>query len=397
MSLEHPTAPHMTEDAPRALFITPVLASRGVSGGLITTLARLDVLSQRYNVTIVCIEASKAVVAEHKSRWPNSEVLVAGEVRPRSALTWLRSLLGGHPLSVWRNMPPEFLALAPTLDDAVFDMTYVDHWLMWPLASRVQSKGRVIVLLHNAEHLIFARASATYSSFLSRTALKIESRRAAKYLAIIGREADELHFVSEADEHEVLKLEGVTAITRVFRPWVPDVRGDFGTFGVNVLFVGTMSWLPNLEGVAWYIRAVAPRLPSGFMTHIVGGGTDIAKLPKRENIKVHGWVEDLDFIYKSACVFVAPVLSGSGIKMKILNALTRGIPVVTTSLGVEGFPVEWGEAIAVADTPEGFAEAICSIAQSEARWERAAKDATDYVAREFSSSDFLSWAAGNNR
>ena len=387
----------MTEGAPRALFITPVLTSKGVSGGLITTLARLDVLSQRYNVTIVCTEASKEVIGEHKSRWPNTEVLVAGEVRPRSALTWLRSLLGGYPLSVWRNTSPEFLALATTLDDSVFDMTYVDHWLMWPLASRVQSKGRVILLLHNAEHLIFARASATASSFLTGMALKIESRRAAKYLGVIGREADELHFVSEADEHEVLKLKGVTATTRVFRPWVPELKGDFGTFGSSILFVGTMSWLPNLEGVAWYIRKVAPRLPSGFMTHIVGGGTDIAKLPKRDNITVHGWVEDLDLIYKSASVFVAPVLSGSGIKMKILNALTRGIPVVTNSLGVEGFPIEWGEAIAVADTPEDFAEAICSIAQDEARWERAARDATDYVAREFSSSAFISWAAGNNR
>lgn len=379
---------------PSLLYITPVLPETGASGGLITTLERLEILSSRFDVTVLAIEATELSIVRHTAKYGLREVLHAGRVRPRTLAGWLRSIAAGYPFAIWRNMDEEFLRLAEQAGKRPYALTYVDHWLMWPAAQRQRSPGRRVLQLHNAEHLLFSRA-AERASFPLRQVLGIETLRAKYYLRSICQEADEIHFVSHTDAEAVLGLGDITKPSRVFLPWVPIEEGCFGKFGCNLLFVGTMSWAPNAEGACWFQDEIVPRLPLKYQSHIAGGYVEGIKPIKTGPLIWHGRVPDLTPLYQEASVFVAPLLSGSGIKMKILNALSRGIPVVTTSLGAEGFPPGLEECVSVADTPDAFVAAIERLCNDLNAWEQARTAAGLYITRHFSPKAFIQWTDQN--
>lgn len=375
----------------KLLFITPTLPESADSGGLIVTLERLEILSQRFEVTVLALSASDTAIRTHTAALSLTAVHNAGALRPRSALAYARSLLERLPLAIWRNVDPKFLACAASLSDQTFDITYVDHWLMWPAAQRIRRPGRRILQLHNAEHLLFSRA-AERASFPLRQMLNHEAHRSADYLRGICTEADEVHFISRTDADEVMALGGVPTVTHSFLPWVPVDDDEFGQFGGNALFVGTMSWAPNAEGAHWYENQVVPLLPASVHTDIAGGYIG-GKPPATHHHQVtwHGRVPDLKPLYKHAGVFVAPLLSGSGIKMKILNALGRGLPVVTTGIGAEGFPPGWEDAVTIADTPKAFADAICRLCTDPVAFGRASAAAKPYLECHFSPKNFTLW------
>ncbi|MFT7721733.1 MAG: glycosyltransferase family 4 protein [Roseateles sp.] len=378
---------------PSLLYLTPVLPETGSSGGLILTLERLEVLSRHFDVTVLAIEASALAIARQTERFGLRAVLHAGRVIPRTVGGWIRSMASPYPFGVWRNRNVDFLRLATQLGEhTAFDVTYVDHWLMWSAAQCLKAPGRRVLHLHNAEHLIYARA-AERARLPLRQVLGIEARRSGQYLRAICQEADEIHFISRTDADEVLKLGGITRPIEIFLPNVPLEAGEFGRFGHDLLFVGTMSWAPNAEGARWYQDEIVPRLPAGYQSHIAGGYVDGIKPVTRGPLIWHGRVPDLAPLYRQASVFVAPLLSGSGIKIKILNALGRGLPVVTTRLGAEGFPPGWGDAVSVADSPEKFVAAIERLCSDRALWQRASDAARPYLARHFSPQAFNQWTA----
>jgi glycosyltransferase involved in cell wall biosynthesis len=189
-----------------------------------------------------------------------------------------------------------------------------------------------------------------------------------------------------------MRLGGIHTRSHAFLPWVPVDEGAYGRFGGNALFVGTMSWAPNAEGARWYEDHVAPLLPRTLKTDIAGGYIDgVAPDTTHDRVYWHGRVSDLSPLYREAGVFVAPLLSGSGIKMKILNALGRGLPVVTTTLGAEGFPPGWENAVVVADDPQTFASAIQRLTTDREAWQRASDSARPYLQRHFSPEQFTQW------
>lgn len=380
----------MTEKK-KLLYITPTLPETADSGGLIVTLERIELLSRRFDVTVLAIAASETAIRKHTEQFGLRTVHHAGALRPRTVSGFLKSWLQGLPLAIWRNVDPTFLSKAKSLSEEHFDITYVDHWLMWPAIQQLSRPGYRVLNLHNAEHLLFVRA-AERARFPMRQVLEAEGRRSAAYLRDICCSADELHFISHADMDEVMQLGGITTPSRVFLPWVPVDDGDYGRFGGNALFVGTMSWAPNAEGARWYEDQVAPLLPENLKTDIAGGHIGgVASDTAQDKVRWHGRVPDLSPLYREAGVFVAPLLSGSGIKMKILNALGRGLPVVTTSLGAEGFPPGWEDAVVIADAPQAFASAIQRLTTDREAWQRAADAAKPYLQRHFSPEQFTQW------
>jgi glycosyltransferase involved in cell wall biosynthesis len=97
---------------------------------------------------------------------------------------------------------------------------------------------------------------------------------------------------------------------------------------------------------------------------VVGGGLPLKEqelLSAIPGVRLTGFVEDLESEYKSASVFAAPILSGGGIIVKILDAMAAGVPVVTTSYGNEVIRAEAGKDILVADSPEDFARALVML------------------------------------
>jgi glycosyltransferase involved in cell wall biosynthesis len=380
---------------PKVLFITPTIpGSEAHSGGLQVTLDRIKAIAAYADVTIVALGIagdSKATLDIRGIR----AIRTAGKVKQRNWKTYLQSLLVSMPISVWRNHSDDFLRLCSELKKQQWDYIYADHWLVWP-AARMFSRPKKVLHLHNAEHMLFARAAEKQKGMV-KAALLLEKFRSAVYLKRACREADEVHFLSAADQEEIGKI-GEIGKSLVFNPAVDVEPCRFGVFGGDILFAGTLSWQPNEEGLGWFIETVAPQLSATLKMNILGGEPSVSLRAREKTghgcrIQWHGRVPSVTPFYETAAIFVAPLLSGSGIKIKILNALSHGLPVVTTTIGIEGFPRKWKDCIHVADSPAEFARAVELLANDRAAWDRASAEAQAYVGRYFSGFAFSNWCS----
>lgn len=125
-----------------------------------------------------------------------------------------------------------------------------------------------------------------------------------------------------------------------------------------VLFTGLMNYGPNVEGVTWFVREILAGLP-GATLHVVGSTPDDEILELASgNVIVHGEVPDTRPFQRDACVVIAPLLSGSGTRLKILEAAACGNAIVSTSVGAEGLDLADGHDLLIADRAEDFAAAV---------------------------------------
>lgn len=371
---------------PRLAFLTPTNPIDSDSGGKQFTLDRLLALAALADVDVFCLEDTPEQRRRLSERLGGRPVHAAGELKPRTMRHWAESLLRGLPLSVWRNDVRELSRLADRHCGTAYDAIYVDHWLMWPVSERFHAKSRRLLNLHNAEHMIFERAADTHRGIL-KPLLRLEAFRVRRYLRHIGMKADAIHSISEADRHELIAI-GLPAsrITSIL-PCVDVTAGTTGRPGGRVLFAGTLTWAPNAEGLDWFLRDVLPGLTLTEPLQVVGGEPlpSWHQLPASAKVEFLGRVPSVEPLYAEAGVMIAPVFSGSGIKLKIVNSLARGLPVVTTSCGIEGFPPGWEGAVRVSDEPAGFGRAVSEIIEDAEGWAVASQQAKQYAARHFSS------------
>jgi glycosyltransferase involved in cell wall biosynthesis len=159
----------------------------------------------------------------------------------------------------------------------------------------------------------------------------------------------------------------------------------------GLLFVGGFSHLPNQDAVLWFLKEVYPlmakKLPDLYVTIAGNAPTDEIYARASEAILVTGCVseEELRSLYNKAKVVVAPLRIGAGVKGKVVESLRMGVPVVTTSIGVQGLP-GYEDAIPVTDDPEAFAKMILNLLQDEALWQRRRDAGLKYYRDNFSES-----------
>ncbi|MCS7026207.1 MAG: glycosyltransferase [Bryobacteraceae bacterium] len=134
----------------------------------------------------------------------------------------------------------------------------------------------------------------------------------------------------------------------------------------TMLFLGSFRHLPNQEALDWFTKAVLPRVverrPQAKLVIIGSDPPPRHSLPAKDrNVEILGFVEDLRQAFARYAVFVCPILSGSGVRVKLLEAFCTGIPVVSTRLGAEGLTDVDGEICFLADTPADFAKRILDL------------------------------------
>ena len=130
----------------------------------------------------------------------------------------------------------------------------------------------------------------------------------------------------------------------------------------SLIYLGNFSWLPNLNGVLWFLKEVWPKIIKKFpkiQFFIVGKNPpDELKKYSSKNIIITGYVDDIKPWVNKAEVFIVPLFSGGGIRIKILEALAMGKAIVSTSIGSEGIEVENGKHVIIADDKDSFAQGI---------------------------------------
>jgi len=358
----------------RILFLTPTQLADPSSGGTIKSAALLSHLERAHEVDVGVFRDRD----EEPWARPSGQTVSVPIERGRSSLKLARSYAARVPLSVQRNRSREMREhIERLVTDRRHDAVFVDGWLM---AQYVPGDFRGTRLLHehNAEYVMWERHRAFETRRARRAIVRLEAGRVRRYERSILEGFDTVFVVSEADRRALLELGEVPEDVRIL-PNVPDPELaerpllQPATEPV-LLFFATLSWPPNTEGLTRFITQGMPnvleRVPR---TRLVVAGADapeaLIRLAHRaRGVEYAGPVRDDERLYRRARCFVDVAVGGSGSRVKVLNALARGLPVVTTQDGAEGLEVVAGEHLLVAEAPEAMASAVTRLLTDDALW-----------------------------
>jgi glycosyltransferase involved in cell wall biosynthesis len=205
----------------------------------------------------------------------------------------------------------------------------------------------------------------------------------------IWRLVDLVLYPSEEEAEQVRALEPTVRARAIPayalpRPEAPRVVPCGG-----VIFVGGFRHPPNTDAAVWLAQEIMPilrqRVPAVSLTIIGSHPTPAIVALSGEGVEVRGFVsdEELAAAYAQARIAVCPLRVGAGVKLKVVEAMHRGVPVVTTSVGAQGLP-GLNDICDVVDTADGLAEAAARLMTNDAVWLKRAQEQTSYVADHFS-------------
>lgn len=264
--------------------------------------------------------------------------------------------------------------LARELGCAV-DVVYLDHLGMARYLPAVKRAGaRTVLDQHNVESEFFGQLAAR-SSGLKRLVAAAEHRASVRFERRSLQDVDAVVAISEEDAEHFRELAGVHAhVVPVVMPFERKQRRSPGR--PHFCYVGNLRWRPNVAGLDWFCREVWPevraRVP-GATLEIAGVGLEAdasGRLPVPDawrvpGVETIGFLEDLEPLYARSIAMLAPILGGSGVRMKLLEGFRAGMPVATTPDGALGLPLEDGKEALVAKEPVGLAERIERLAKDE--------------------------------
>ncbi len=217
--------------------------------------------------------------------------------------------------------------------------------------------------------------------------LALEARRSKDRELALARASDQVWCASEADKKAISSA--VTEERLVVIPTIHALqdRGRPPEEREGLLFIGHLSHRPNSDAVNYFMREIYPlikqRLPS-VTFHVVGSGAS----PEIEaynsaTVRVMGYVPNINPLLQSARVFVAPLRFGAGVNGKIGEALSYGVPVVTTSIGAEGIGLTSGKNAMIADDPEDFANSVLQVYRDMDLWHRLSESGYKHIENHF--------------
>ncbi|MFC2043163.1 glycosyltransferase family 4 protein [Chloroflexota bacterium] len=300
----------------------------------------------------------------------------------RDVGAYSKSLLSDMPFLITRDRVPRMeAALLKIISEERFDVVHADQlWMAaYALYARMSAdqngyQPNLILDQHNAVHLIPARLAQNSANPLIRQILQREARLMRRYEAQVCDQFDRVVWVSGDDlkavasyQPSIQKLPLKTTIIpicidpQISNPVLPLPKSD------RILFLGGMHWPPNAEGLRWIAQNVLPivreQIPDVELLAV--GKEPPADLQKTGGLSLPGYIEDVESIWSGCRVFVVPLLSGGGMRVKILDTWAHGLPVVSTSIGAEGIKIKSGSNILIADTPHEFSQAIVRILRDD--------------------------------
>lgn len=269
-----------------------------------------------------------------------------------------------------------------------FDLLHVDTIGLWPYATEFPGVAAVLNH-HNIEsHMMYRRAMAHRGlprRFLVQQARKLErterqaALQAATNLVVSPLDANRLLEIAPGASVHVVENGTDTAY---FRP-LAAVPRQSGT----LTFVGGLTWYPNLEAVRWLVDAIWPRLQQacGAKTLNIVGRLPRRRLTEleRPGVRLQGFVDDVRPFIANAESFLCPIRSGGGTRLKVLDALAMGAPVVATSLAVEGLDLEPDVHFLRADTADDFERQVGRVAGSATLADRLGRNGRELIASRF--------------
>jgi sugar transferase (PEP-CTERM/EpsH1 system associated) len=367
-------------------------------GGRIRTYHMLRELKRDHRITYLSLDDGSAApdAAERAKEYCDDLVRVPFRTQAKRSPAFygelLRNLTSPLPYAIWKYRSP---AMRRAIEDAArrreTDVMVCDF-----LAPSINVPDRrpcpAVVFQHNVEATIWERHAQVASNPVTKAYLTEQWRRMRRFERAQCRRFDHVVAVSPRDAEVFRNEYGVRRVSEIptgvdteyFRP-----AGRVRPEPVDLVFTGSMDWMPNEDAIAYFVEAILPRVreavPAVTLT-VVGRNPSprVAALGRRDPaVRVTGSVPDVRPYIERAALFVVPLRVAGGTRLKIYEAMAMEKAVVSTSVGAEGLPVRDGEDIVLADTPDTLAVAVIRLLADRTSAEALGRRAADVVRTEF--------------
>lgn len=370
------------------LFLTQILPYPPSSGPKVKTWHVLRYLAQRgHKITLASFVRPEELpyIDDVKKVCSTVHTIPVHRSRAWDAYYFLRSQVTGRPFLVERDDLVEMRSLVDrVVASESVDVIHADQLTMaqfsFPLNISGGKKPVLIFDAHNAVWTIMERMKEN-APFYFKIPLTLETRRIKQYEGQIVTDFDSTLAVTEPDRLALLEAvqgngsDGTVPISVI--PIAVDTHKILPVQrtedSLNILTMGTLYYPPNADGIRWFFQDVFPlirqRVPKATLT-IVGKNPpkDFVRLAADPDsgVVTTGFVPELDPYFAASALTVVPVRAGGGMRVRILEAFARAMPVVTTTVGLEGIDARPGDDVLVADSPEDFARSVVHLFQDKA-------------------------------
>ncbi len=261
------------------------------------------------------------------------------------------------------------LALIKKLETTSFDAIQLEGVFManYIPIIRKHSKALIILRAHNIEHQIWERHLPNEKKWLKRIYLSIQNSRLKSFELAVFNTVDAIVTITDEDKKGIQLLAPKqkihTCLTGVnlstYKQVTPVSKPN------TVFHFASMDWLPNIEAVEWLINSVwqevLHKIPTAQLVLAGRGMPDKFKKANFKNITVIENVENSETFYATYDIMLVPLWSGSGLRIKLVEGLAYGKPIITTSIGAEGIPYTKNKDLLIADSNQDFVNAIVSL------------------------------------
>lgn len=321
------------------------------------------------------------------------EIITADVDNRIKVLAAFKNLFSSDSYHIERFISPDFAReLRQLLQRESFDVIQLETLYLAPYIPIIRQYSKAIVALrsHNVEHEIWERIASNTRFLPKKWYLKHLTKKLKQYEIAQLQQYDLLVSITERDQkkYQTLgyhKAAHVTPVGIDSRYYLADDASFKQKMSVG--FIGSLDWMPNQEGLRWFLQQVWPKVCTAFPLlelHIAGRNAPKWLLKQQvKNVVVHGEVPNAaDFINQHS-LMVVPLLSGSGMRVKILEGMALGRVVLTTTIGLEGITAAPDTEVMIADQPADFLAAIQRCYAAEQQLVDIGRRAQVLVAKEY--------------
>lgn len=273
-----------------------------------------------------------------------------------------------------------------------FDVVQLEGLFVAPYIPIIKkySKAKIVLRAHNIEYLIWERHLKNENSLLKKLYLGLQTRRLKRFELKVLSELDAIVTITDFDksvfEKEGFKKPIYTCITGV------DVEAYREKASQNhksktVFHFASMDWMPNIEAVDWFLdncwKNILQQVPDA--KFVMAGRNMPQRLAKlnQPGVVVMESVKDSRTFYNEHELMLVPLLSGSGLRIKIIEGMAYGKAIISTSVGAEGINYTHGKNILIADTPADFTRAVVEVLKDETKRQTLEQGALNFAEKEF--------------
>jgi glycosyltransferase involved in cell wall biosynthesis len=381
----------------KILWVNPHFLHPTTKGGQIRTLEMLRHLHRWHEVHYIALEnPAEPEGLARSNEYCSKAYPIPHNVPTRGSASFVvqaaQNLLDPLPLAITRYrsalMKSEVTRLLAT---GTFDRLVADFLFAAP---NVPSLSQALLFQHNVETTIWDRHLENAHSAVARGFFRIQRNRMSRYEGSACRQAAHVVAVSSQDAARFRSLFQAKRVSEV--PTGVDVaaftppKNQPVPHKTDLVFVGSMDWLPNIDGCNYFVREILPLIRQkrpNCTLGIVGRspGSGILEMARADpGILVSGTVPDIRPYLWGSSVSIVPLRIGGGTRLKIYEAMAAQAPIVSTTIGAEGLPVVHGRNLFLADTPEAFAHHCLELLDSESARQQIAQNAYEMVSSRFS-------------